>query len=327
MHFYSALVALIGLAAPALAAPASSLEKRTSRTSAPSGCLSVGSGQTYSTIGAALTALGSSTAAACIYVASGTYSEQLTINYAGALTLYGQTSDTGSYKNNVVTITHTISSPDAGSLDKSATVNVVSDNFKMYNINVANGYGKGAQAVALVGNADQLGFYGCQFTGYQDTLYVKAGTQYYSNCLIEGAVDYIFGDASVWFGECDIVSNGAGAITASSRETSTDDGWYAFDNCNIKAASGVSLTESVYLGRPWRVLARVIYQNSVLSDIINPKGWTTMADGATPLYYEYNNSGDGSSTSSRLYESSISAAVTKTTVLGSTWGDWIDRTY
>lgn len=207
MHFSSALVALIGLTAPVLSAPASSLEKRTSRTSAPSGCLSVGSGQTYSTISAALTALGSSTAAACIYIASGTYSEQLTIKYAGALTLYGQTSDTGSYKNNVVTITHTISSPDAGSLDKSATVNVVSDNFKMYNINVANGYGKGAQAVAyvlssrlrfnltldsdfvvyrLVGNADQLGFYGCQFTGYQDTLYVKAGTQYYSNCLIEG---------------------------------------------------------------------------------------------------------------------------------------------
>ena len=144
---------------------------------------------------------------------------------------------------------------------------------------------------------------------------------------IPGAVDYIFGDASVWFGECDIVSNGAGAITASSRETSSDSGWYAIDNCNIKAASGVSLTEEVYLGRPWRVLARVIYQNSVLSDIINPKGWTTMADGATPLYYEYNNSGAGSDTSDREYETSISAAVDKTTVLGETWGDWIDRSY
>lgn len=38
----------------------------------------------------------------------------------------------------------------------------------------------------LVGNADKLGFYGCQFSGYQDTLYAKAGTQYYSNCMIEG---------------------------------------------------------------------------------------------------------------------------------------------
>lgn len=38
----------------------------------------------------------------------------------------------------------------------------------------------------MVGNANELAFYGCQFTGYQDTLYVKAGTQYYSKCLIEG---------------------------------------------------------------------------------------------------------------------------------------------
>ncbi|RAK88234.1 pectinesterase family protein [Aspergillus costaricaensis CBS 115574] len=315
------------LTATAVGAPAEHIKKRESRTSAPSGCLTVGSDGTYSTIGDALDALDSSSSSACIYVASGTYEEQLTIDYDGNLTLYGETTDTGTYKDNVVTITHTISSSDAGSLDKSATVNVVSDGFSMYNINVENGYGEGSQAVALVGNADQLGFYGCQFSGYQDTLYVKAGTQYYSNCMIEGAVDYIFGDASVWFGECDIVSNGAGAITASSRETSSDSGWYAIDNCNIKAASGVSLTEKVYLGRPWRVLARVIYQNSVLSDIINPKGWTTMADGATPLYYEYNNSGAGSDTSDREYESSISAAVDKTTVLGESWGDWIDRSY
>ncbi|CEJ59569.1 Putative Pectinesterase [Penicillium brasilianum] len=325
MHL-STLLSALSLVTGIIAAP-SALNRRTSRTSAPSGCLTVGSGGTYSTIGAALTALGSSTSAACIYVASGTYTEQLTISYAGTLTLYGETSDTGTYKDNTVTITHTISSPDAGSLDKSATVNVVSAGFKMYNINVVNGYGKGAQAVALVGNANKLGFYGCQFTGYQDTLYAKAGTQYYSNCMIEGAVDYIFGDASAWFGECDIVSNGAGAITANSRETSTDTAWYAIDHCNVKAASGLDLDGDVYLGRPWRVLARVIYQNSILGSLINAKGWTTMAANATPLYYEYNNSGDGSSTSAREYESSISTGVTKKTVLGSDYGDWIDSSY
>ncbi|KAJ5330785.1 hypothetical protein N7476_000568 [Penicillium atrosanguineum] len=314
------------LVSAVLGAPAD-LRRRTSRASAPPGCLTVGSGGTYSTIGDAINALTSSTSSACIYVASGTYEEQLTIDFTGTLTIYGETSDTGTYKDNTVTITNTLSSPDAGSLDLSATVNVVSDGFKMYNINVVNGYGKGAQAVALVGNADQLGFYGCQFSGYQDTLYAKAGTQYYSNCMIEGAVDYIFGDASAWFGECDIVSNGAGAITASSREESTDTAWYAIDNSSIKAASGTSLDGEVYLGRPWRVLARVIYQSSDLGSLVNAKGWTTMADGATPLYYEYNNSCDGSSTSERKYESSISAGVTKKTVLGSDYGDWIDESY
>lgn len=146
MHFSHLLTAL-SLGTGVLAAP-TDLQRRSSRISAPSGCLTVGSGGTYSTIGAALEALGSSTSSACIYIASGTYQEQLTIDYTGALILYGETTDTGTYKENTVTITHTISSPEAGTLDKSATVNVVSDGFRMYNINVVNGYGKGAQAIA-----------------------------------------------------------------------------------------------------------------------------------------------------------------------------------
>ncbi|KAF9887539.1 hypothetical protein FE257_010117 [Aspergillus nanangensis] len=317
---------LAALALTTATTEAASIAKRASRTSAPAGCLTVGSGGIYSTIASALSALGSGSSTACIYIAAGTYKEQLTINYPGNLTIYGQTTDTGSYKQNTVTITHTISSPTAGSLINSATVNVAKDVFRMYNINIANGYGQGAQAVAASVSGDKIGFYGCKFTGYQDTLYARAGTQYYSNCYIEGAVDYIFGAASAWYGECDIVSVGGGAITAMSRETN-DGTWYAFDHCNVKGGSGLDLAQDVYLGRPWRVLARVIYQNSALSNIINPKGWTTMAEGATPLYYEINNSGDGAGTSSRLYESQISAAVDKTTVLGSGWTAWIDRTY
>ncbi|QKX54218.1 uncharacterized protein TRUGW13939_01303 [Talaromyces rugulosus] len=321
------LACFLGLVATATCIPTINVQKRTTRTSAPSGCLTVGTSGTYSTISDALTELASSTSTACIYISAGTYEEQLTIDYGGSLTLYGETTNTGTYKENTVTITHTISSSEAGSLDLSSTINVVSDGFRMYNINVVNGYGEGAQAVALTANANELGFYACQISGYQDTLYAKAGYQYYSNCMMEGADDYIFGDASAWFGECDIVSNGSGSITANSRESSSDTSWYCFDNCSVDAASGVSLDGDVYLGRPWRVLARVVYQNSVLSDIVNAEGWITMADGATPLYYEYNNSGAGSDTSERLYESSISAAVAKTTVLGSNWGDWIDSSY
>jgi len=71
------------------------LQKRAGRTSPPSGCLTVrGSGTLsgeYSTVGAALTALGSSTAVACIFIYSGTYNEQVTISYAGNLTVYGYT--------------------------------------------------------------------------------------------------------------------------------------------------------------------------------------------------------------------------------------------
>ncbi|KAG6874686.1 hypothetical protein C0992_006980 [Termitomyces sp. T32_za158] len=116
-----------------------------------------------------------------------------------------------------------------------------------------------------------------------DTLLADAdGPQYYSNCYIEGAVDYIYGAASAWFGECTLASIGGGAITANSREVATDTSYYVFDSSTITSNTSTDLTQKVYLGRPWRVLARVVYQRSVLPDIINAAGWTTMAAGATP---------------------------------------------
>ena len=129
----------------------------TTRTTAPSDCLIVDHSTTnntsnvYNTITAALDSLpSSSSSSACIYIASGTYEEQLVIKYPGTLTIFGETNDTSTYAHNTVTITHTISSPEAGSLVDSATVAAESDGLKMYNVNVVNGFGAGAQAVAYV---------------------------------------------------------------------------------------------------------------------------------------------------------------------------------
>lgn len=54
------------------------------------------------------------------------------------------------------------------------------------------------------------------------------------------------------------------------------------DLAQVVAKSGVSLTGKVYLGRPWRNLSRVIFQNSELTDVVNAQGWTTLSAGATP---------------------------------------------
>lgn len=143
----------------------------------------------------------------------------------------------------------------------------------MYNINVRNNYGTGAQAVAMSGKSPKMGIYGCGFYGYQDTLYAASGQHYYANCYIVGSVDYIFGNAAAWFNKCVVASNAGGAITANSRELASDPNWYVFDSCTVQAASGVSVAAgSVYLGRPWRVLSRVLYQKCSLSNIINSKG-------------------------------------------------------
>ncbi|OAF56398.1 hypothetical protein VC83_06877 [Pseudogymnoascus destructans] len=115
-----------------------------------------------------------------------------------------------------------MSSTNAGNLDASSVANIVSANFKAYNFNFKNTYGSRAKAVAVTANGDKQGFYGCGFYGYQDTLLAKNGKQYYSNCYMEGAVDYILGNAAAWFGECTTASNGGGAITATSRQDPAD---------------------------------------------------------------------------------------------------------
>lgn len=148
MFFSRALIAFLFLVAEVSTLQTPTIEKRSERTSAPSGCLTVGTGGTYTTFGDALAALGSSTDAACIYLASGTYEEQNTIDYPGSLIVYGETTYVESYKENTVTITYSQTSDEAADLQASATIQVVSSGVSFYNINVVNGYGAGTQAVA-----------------------------------------------------------------------------------------------------------------------------------------------------------------------------------
>lgn len=178
----------------------------TSRTSAPSGCITAGSGGTYSTIQDAVNSLSTtSTTAQCIFIEPGTYNEQVVVTARSAqLTFYGYTTNTAEYSTNVVTITNDLSQASGLTDDETGTLRVQATNFKMYNINVANTYGDGSQAIALSAYADS-GYYACQFTGYQDTILAEEGYQLYAGCLIEGATDFIFGQYSpAWFEACDI---------------------------------------------------------------------------------------------------------------------------
>ena|ERR1700710_1471911 len=79
------------------AAPLGELAKRTAPSTPPSGCLVVsGSGTLsgeYSTLTNAIAALGSTTTVKYIFMYAGTYNEAVYINYKGALTLYGQTTE------------------------------------------------------------------------------------------------------------------------------------------------------------------------------------------------------------------------------------------
>jgi pectinesterase len=86
-----------------------------------------------------------------------------------------------------------------------------------------------------------------------------------------------------------------------------------------------------YLGRPWRNYARVVFQNTALSNVINSKGWTQWSSSDTRTdkvtFAEYGNTGDGASGTRASFGKKLSAAVSISTVLGSSYKDWVDTTY
>ncbi|KAJ0140502.1 Pectinesterase [Colletotrichum tanaceti] len=316
----SSILASLTFVAAALAA---------SRTSAPSGCLTVkkspGSGQ-YGTIQKAVDALSTTDAKAqCIFVDQGTYSEQVLVPARAAqLTVYGYTADTGGYAGNKVTITAKKSQADGLNNDESATLRVKAKNFRLYNVNVANAYGKGSQAVALSAYADS-GYYACRFTGFQDTVLSQQGNQFYSRSLIVGATDFIFGQKAMsWFEKCDlrVVENSVGYITANGRQSATDKSYYVFNGCTVAAADGNTVKDGAYyLGRPWREFAQVVFQGTSMTGVVNSAGWKTWNTDdprtGSVLFGEYKNTGIGSQGTRASFSKKLGAAVSISSILGS----------
>ncbi|KAI8625955.1 family 8 carbohydrate esterase [Xylariaceae sp. FL1651] len=311
----------------------------TSRTTAPSGCLNVAKrGGDYSTIQSAVNSLStSSTTAQCIFVNPGTYNEQVLVSSRKAqLTFYGYTDDTSGYSGNQVTITSNLSQADGLSNDETATLRVKATNFKMYNININNGYGEGSQAVALSAYANS-GYYGCAFTGFQDTLLANIGYQIYSKCLIQGATDYIFGqEGAAWFEQCDlrVLARPLGYITANGRDSSNGISFYVFNNCDVAAASGNSVPQGAYyLGRPWSEYAQVVFQNTTMSSVINEDGWHIWNTGDERtddvLFGEYNNSGDGAAGPRVDFATMLDSAVAISNILTSSYSSagYYDASY
>ncbi|KAI6699436.1 hypothetical protein NL676_013760 [Syzygium grande] len=60
------------------------------------------------------------------------------------------------------------------------------------------------QAVAVTTGGDLSVFYRCSFEGYQDTLWTELNKQFYRECDVYGTIDFIFGDATVAFQNCNI---------------------------------------------------------------------------------------------------------------------------
>lgn len=176
----------------------------------------------------------------------------------------------------------------------SASFYIYGDDFSAESITFENSSGPVGQAVAVWSAGDRMKFKNCRFLGFQDTLYTYGygSRQYYTDCYIEGTVDFIFGSSTAVFNNCDIFCKKQGYVTAASTPDSTKYG-YVFLNCRIK---GDAPENSFYLGRPWRPYAKVVFINCELGKHIKPEGWNNWgkeSNEKTAYYAEYRNKGEG----------------------------------
>ncbi len=201
---------------------------------------------------------------------------------------------------------------------RSYSVLIDTDNFIARDITFENSSGRGdtvGQALALYVDGDRITFENCKMLGSQDTLFTaplpqkemqkngfigpkqfaprKNGRHLYSNCYIEGDVDFIFGGATAFFEECELFSlnrdeckeqrekvkkqqndsdfetNINGYVTAASTPEAQKYG-YVFWNCKFTSNCP---RHTVYLGRPWRNFAKTVIINSYIGEHICEEGW------------------------------------------------------
>lgn len=224
--------------------------------------------------------------------------------------------------------------------DLTATMRLWTSNLKIYNLNIINSFGhtpsKG-QALAVSAQAGNQGYYGVALIGYQDTLLANTGAQLYARSTIVGAIDFIFGlRAQAWFDQIDIKTIAAGYITASGRNDTDNPSWFVFSNGTVNGVNSTVQAQAGidYLGRPWGEYARVVFQYTYLSQVINAAGWSVW--NAPPqertccvTFAEYENTGPGTEGTRADFSQQLSAPVERETVLGDGYQDawYVDMDY
>lgn len=223
---------------------------------------------------------------------------------------------------------------------KGTGVVVLADDFRAENLTFQNTSGDHGQALALRVDGDRAVFKNCRLLGWQDTLMVNNGRQYFTNCYIEGRVDFIYGSATAVFDRCTIHSKNGGYITAASTPKQQAFG-FVFLDCKLtgdptpwRDPNQTRETRSAreplaYLGRPWRADAQVAFIRCEMGKHIRPEGWHNWGraeNEQTARYIEYGNTGPGANPTARVAWSKqlteAEAAVYTTTNIFRRQDDW-----
>jgi pectinesterase len=194
------------------------------------------------------------------------------------------------------------------------TVWIDADDFSVENLTISNtagnrGYSHG-QALALRVDGDRVVFRNCRFLGWQDTILVNRGRQYFTDCTVAGAVDFIFGGATAYFEKCQIQIMGTGYITAPSTPAEQPYG-LVFSDCRI---TGGGPGIQTYLGRPWRPYGSTIFVNTQMSEVVRPVGWHNWGKPErekTARFEEFGSNGAGANPRARVPWATTSSVPAK----------------
>jgi pectinesterase len=193
---------------------------------------------------------------------------------------------------------------------------VLGNDFDAENLTFENTSGDHGQALALRVDGDRATFNHCRMTGWQDTVRLERGRDYFTNCYIAGRVDFIYGSATAVFDHCEIHSRNGGHVTAADTPRDQPFG-FVFMNCRLTGdpqpwinpqgrAVNTNKDGSVSqadLGRPWRPYASVTYLNCEMGGHIKPVGWNNWRNPANELtarFSEYNSTGPGANPDQRF---------------------------
>lgn len=228
-----------------------------------------------------------------IFIKKGVYDEQINIPATKPyISLIGENAES-------TKLTFKISNKDAGSTSAAFAFYVAGHDFYAENLTFENSFGLGSQAVAVVSDADRAIFKKSRFLGWQDTLYTRRGRQYFTDCYIEGSVDFIFGQAAAVFENCLLHSKTDGYIAAPMRFAANEPSGLIFIKSKLTAENTV---KSVYLGRPWRDYGRAVFLETEMDAHIRAEGWHHWQPERekTAYFAEYKSKGQGAKTETRV---------------------------
>jgi pectinesterase len=223
-----------------------------------------------------------------IVLSRGTYREKIRVD-RDDLTIEGEGDDTVLVYGDAANHIHADGKPFV--TFRTPTLTVLGSRVTLRNLTVRNDAGLGkdvGQAVAMAVYGDEFMAENCRFEARQDTLFLgplpvdlteryrgflpeeelhtKPLTHRFFRCRVEGDVDFIFGGATAWFEDCEIVCLTEGYVAAPSTYETVPLG-LCFLNCRIVSADREARP---YLARPWRTHGEALFWNCAFIGTFHP---------------------------------------------------------